>query len=62
MRNTNTQGNFTNIRNQKDGSFCVTLGYCINGEDTVTDRKVYNSEKMAISRAEKALLNNSYSI
>lgn len=56
FRNT-TNGNYASVTN-KDGEFVVLMGYEVKtfeayGNQTITNRKVYKSEKTAIKKAEQ---------
>ena len=53
-----TNRNYAQIVKQSDGTFCVFIGYDNGtnnayGNETIYDRKIYKSEKMAIKKAEK---------
>ncbi len=57
FRNT-TNGNYAKVIKQADNTFCVLMGYEVKsfeayGNQTITNRKVYKSEKTAIKTAEK---------
>lgn len=58
-RNTKNN-NYAQIDKNSDGTFTVYVGYSVDskkndayGRETITDRKTYKSEKLAITKAEQ---------